>query len=68
MTRSISSVAVIGGGTMGAGIAGACAQAGHRVLLLDVDRPAAEAALDRMLKGRPPAIDDAEREIGRAHV
>ena len=61
MTRTISSVAVIGGGTMGAGIAGACAQAGHRVLLLDVDRPAAEAALARMLNGRPPAIDDPER-------
>ncbi|MFP6731439.1 MAG: 3-hydroxyacyl-CoA dehydrogenase family protein [Alphaproteobacteria bacterium] len=61
MNRTITSVAVIGGGTMGAGITGACAQAGHRVLLLDVDRPAAEGALDRMLKGRPPAIDDAER-------
>jgi 3-hydroxyacyl-CoA dehydrogenase len=61
MTRSISSVAVIGGGTMGAGIAGACAQAGLRVLLLDVDRAAAEAALERMLNGRPPAIDDPER-------
>ena len=61
MTRTISSVAVIGGGTMGAGIAGACAQAGHRVLLLDVDRAAAEAALARMLNGRPPAIDDPER-------
>jgi 3-hydroxyacyl-CoA dehydrogenase len=37
MSRKIESVAVLGGGTMGTGIAGACAQAGHRVLLLDVD-------------------------------
>ena len=61
MSRTIESVAVLGGGTMGAGIAGLCAQTGHRVLLLDVDRAAAEAALDRILNGRPPALDDPEK-------
>lgn len=60
MTRKIESVAVLGGGTMGAGIAGACAQAGCRVLLLDVSADAARQALDRIVSGRPPAVDDAE--------
>ena len=58
VSRNIDSVAVLGGGTMGAGIAGACAQAGHPVLLLDVDRATAENALDRILHGRPPSLED----------
>jgi len=58
MSRKIESVAVLGGGTMGTGIAGACAQAGHRVLLLDVDMATAEAAKDRILNGRPPSLED----------
>lgn len=61
MTREINSVAVLGGGTMGAGIAGICAQMGCRVLLLDIDMPTAEASLDRIINGRPPALDDAEK-------
>ena len=61
MSRKIDSVAVLGGGTMGTGIAGACAQAGHRVLLLDVDRAAAERAMDRILNGRPPSLEDPEK-------
>lgn len=58
MTRRIDSVAVLGGGTMGSGIAGACAQAGCKVLLLDVSAEAAAKALDRIVNGRPPAVDD----------
>ena len=46
MTRDINSVAVIGGGTMGAGIAGKCADAGCRVLLIDKDEAAAH--MDRL--------------------
>jgi len=60
MTRKIESVAVLGGGTMGSGIAGACAEAGCRVLLLDVTNEAAEKALDRIVNGRPPAVDTPE--------
>lgn len=60
MIRKIDSVAVLGGGTMGTGIAGACAEAGCRVLLLDVTNEAAEKALDRIVNGRPPAIDTPE--------
>lgn len=56
--RTIRSVAVIGGGTMGTGIAGLCAQAGFDVLLLDVSREAADKAMQRITGGRPPAIDD----------
>ena len=60
VTRKIDSVAVLGGGTMGTGIAGACAQAGCKVLLLDVTIEAAQKALDRIVNGRPPAVDDAK--------
>lgn len=60
MARKINSVAVLGGGTMGGGIAGACAQAGCKVLLLDVSYEAAQKSLDRIVNGRPPAVDDAE--------
>jgi len=56
--RKIDSVAVLGGGTMGTGIAGLCADRGCDVLLLDISREAAEKALDRIVNGRPPAIDD----------
>ncbi|MFQ5565744.1 MAG: 3-hydroxyacyl-CoA dehydrogenase NAD-binding domain-containing protein [Paracoccaceae bacterium] len=61
MSRKINSVAVLGGGTMGSGIAGLCAQRDCRVLLLDVSRDAAEAAFERIKTGRPPAVDDLEK-------
>ena len=44
--RRINSVAIIGAGTMGAGIAAVSARAGCRVLLLDVDEAAAQRARD----------------------
>ena len=59
----IERVAVIGSGVMGGGIAAHLANAGARVLLLDVaaqegpDRSAvARAALERLSKSRPPAF------------
>lgn len=65
MARKIEKVAVLGGGTMGAGIAGLCAEKGLPVLLLEIDAAAAEAALERIVSGRPPAIDTpgAEKNI-----
>ncbi len=48
MTRSIESVAVIGAGTMGAGIAAASAAAGCRVLILDMNTETVEAALQQV--------------------
>jgi len=58
MTREIKSVAVLGGGTMGGGIAGACAMADIKVLLLDVNRDAVEKSMERITGGRAPALDD----------
>ncbi|MBT6096344.1 MAG: hypothetical protein HOH04_15770 [Rhodospirillaceae bacterium] len=61
MAREINSVAVIGGGTMGGGIAGLCAQMDKPVLLLEVSAEAGEKALERIKSGRPPAVDDPEK-------
>jgi 3-hydroxyacyl-CoA dehydrogenase len=54
-------IAVIGSGTMGAGIAGQIANAGHSVLLLDLPgeesaNSVGEGALQRLLKSDPPAL------------
>ncbi len=51
MVRSIESVAVIGAGTMGAGIAAASAAAGCRVLILDMNTDTVEAALQQVDEG-----------------
>ncbi len=48
----IASVAVIGGGTMGAGIAALAADAGCRVLVLDRDRAAVDRAMARVAAER----------------
>ena len=58
MTRKITSIAVLGGGTMGAGIAGACAMADCKVLLLDINQEAVDKSMERITGGRAPALDD----------
>jgi len=63
MNHSIDTVAVIGAGTMGAGIAGVCAAAGCEVLLYDVDVERVQAAIGRLSGGRNPAIS--EEQAGR---
>jgi 3-hydroxyacyl-CoA dehydrogenase len=55
MSRNIASVAVLGCGTMGSGIAAASAAAGCRVLMLDMTRE----AVDRGLQ----AVDEADRHL-----
>ncbi len=55
MSRTIKSVAVIGCGTMGSGIAAASAAAGCRVLMLDVDAEAVERGAG--------AVDDEHRHL-----
>lgn len=60
MTREIKKVAVLGGGTMGGGIAGLVAEAGFDVLLLEINREIAETAKARLTTGRPPAIENPE--------
>jgi 3-hydroxyacyl-CoA dehydrogenase len=67
--RSIASGAIVGGGTMGRGIAMAFANAGLPVILMDVDRDAVENALDlireeygrRVFKGRMTEAQVEER-------
>ena len=67
MTIPFSSIAVIGAGTMGSGIAGQIANAGHSVLLLDLpaegDDPnaASSRAIERLLKSDPPSLMDKKR-------
>ncbi len=55
MSRQIESVAVLGCGTMGSGIAAASAAAGCRVLMLDVTREAVERGLQ--------AVDEGDRHL-----
>ncbi|MDA1101551.1 MAG: 3-hydroxyacyl-CoA dehydrogenase NAD-binding domain-containing protein [Proteobacteria bacterium] len=65
MTRQINSVAVCGSGTMGAGIAALCANAGLPVLFLDMPAREGErngvvaAAVENMQGGRQPMLKDA---------
>ena len=57
MSRTINSVAILGSGTMGAGIAALCAKAGVPVLLLDMTRDPAAKALEAMTSGARPLIE-----------
>jgi 3-hydroxybutyryl-CoA dehydrogenase len=50
-------VAVIGAGTMGAGIAQVAAAAGHPVLLYDADQPVLARALERIAAALDRAVD-----------
>ena len=62
MTKQISTVCVIGAGTMGSGIAAQVANAGGRVLLLDIAagegsrNAVTEKALERIAKSDPPLL------------
>ena len=49
--RLIRTVGVVGAGTMGSGIAQLALEAGHTVLLHDVDRAAVEGAITRIRHG-----------------
>ena len=49
-------IAVIGAGTMGSGIAGQIANAGHRVLLLDLNKDATVYALELLQKSEPAPL------------
>ena len=65
MSEEIKSVCVIGAGTMGSGIAAQCANAGVKVLLLDIKsdgnaNAVAEGAIERIQKSDPPLLMKAE--------
>jgi 3-hydroxyacyl-CoA dehydrogenase len=59
MSRQINRIAVIGAGTMGAGIAGLCAARGSEVVLLDMTREQAQKGVERLTQGRKPAVTEA---------
>ncbi len=56
MPNTIKKVAVIGAGTMGAGIAGLCAVNGCDVVLLDLKTETAQQGIDKLCGGRNPAV------------
>ena len=53
---SVKKIAVIGGGTMGSGIAAQVANAGIPVYLLDISTEISTNALERIKKSRPPLL------------
>jgi len=59
---TFKNIAVIGAGTMGSGIAAQIANAGHKVLLLDLDKKnedektPAENSIDRLISSDPPQL------------
>lgn len=65
-------IAVIGAGTMGSGIAQACALAGHEVVLLDLEdaalgraTAAIKSSLERMARKETVTRADAQDALGR---
>ena len=70
-TSSIDTVAIIGAGTMGGGIATACANAGLHVVLADVGREAVDRGMASIRRNYESSIkrgrlskDEAERRLG----
>ena len=61
---SIDRIAVVGGGTMGNGIAHVCAQSGKSVRLIDVDRDVLDAALETIGKNLDRQIKKGRLEEG----
>lgn len=68
-------IGVIGGGTMGAGIAEVCAKAGSDVVIVEVKQEFADAARARVEKSLAKAVsrnklaqDDADAALGRLRV
>ena len=62
MTSNINSVAVLGAGTMGSGIAALAAEKNCKVLLLDISEEAAAKGRDALLLGRTPALSDVSKK------
>lgn len=45
---NIETISVVGAGTMGAGIAQVCVEAGYKILLIDIEQKACEAGLEKI--------------------
>jgi 3-hydroxybutyryl-CoA dehydrogenase len=72
MTRSIHTIAVVGAGTMGRGIAYACCVAGYRTKLYDVNAAMLKSAKDYVSASLQKAVnktllspEDAAKSIAR---
>lgn len=73
--KSVHTIAVVGAGTMGAGIAQLAAQAGCTVHLIDVNRPAVEKGhagictqLDRLVEKGKLSAGEREAALGRISI
>ena len=68
MNSKIKSIAVLGAGTMGAGIAALAADKDCKVLLLDINEEAAQKGKDSMISERTSMLSDTSKinnvEIG----
>ena len=58
MVSKINSIAVLGAGIMGAGIAALAADKDYKVLLLDINEEAAQKGKDSMISERAPMLSD----------
>ena len=75
MTSSITTVGIIGAGTMGNGIAQACATSGIQVIMVDISQAAVDkglatiaASLDRLIKKDKITEADKAAALGRIQV
>ena len=75
MTSSITTVGIIGAGTMGNGIAQACATSGIQVVMVDISQAAVDkglatiaASLDRLIKKEKITEADKAAALGRIQV
>jgi len=75
MTSSITTVGIIGAGTMGNGIAQACATSGIQVIMVDISQAAVDkglatiaASLDRLIKKEKITEVDKAAALGRIQV
>ena len=71
--NTINSIAVIGSGTMGSGIAQVCAQHGLTVILFDINEPALDKAKETIEKNYSGAIEkgkmtEAEKTQAKARI
>jgi 3-hydroxybutyryl-CoA dehydrogenase len=58
-------IGVVGGGTMGSGIAQVAVQSGYRVTLVELDDASAQHAEQRVLKGLERAVERGRLDTGR---
>lgn len=68
MSKMLPTVAVIGSGTMGAGIAEVAAAAGHPVLIFDIDPEAVVRAIDGIGQRLASRVSRGKLAAGRAEA